>query len=302
MFTSSATRGVTTRVNTRSLILRRLLAASLAAGFLLSAPSARAQTATDPAPAPSPTPGTPESQSPTPPTTDSAPAPAAEVPPPPPGAEEKLSDERKRSQWAYVGTTVLAREAPDPTAKPLKRLTATVPDTESPELVLLLSQRTLADGAVWVEVRLPMRPNNRTGWVPRHSLGSFRTVTKRLVIDRRGFQASLYDERGRRVWTAPIGIGGRRWPTPQGRFYIRERLVIPRGRLRKVYGPFAFGTSAHSATLSGGNWGEWVVGIHGTGSPKLVPGRISHGCVRVRNASIQRLRRLMPLGTPVQVR
>jgi lipoprotein-anchoring transpeptidase ErfK/SrfK len=83
---------------------------------------------------------------------------------------------------------------------------------------------------------------------------------------------------------------------------VRERLVIPRGRLRRIYGPFAFGTSAHSNTLSGGNWGEGVIGVHGTGAPQLIPGRISHGCVRLPNAKIQRLRRLMGLGTPIRIR
>lgn len=275
------------------------LAASLSLVALAGAPSAQAQTAAGPSA--SPTPGAPESPSSPGPAAAAEPAAASASSPPPPSSEEKLSDERRRSRWAYVVSGVWARDAPDPNGKPIKRLTQYVPDTGSRELVLLLSQRTLPDGAVWVKVRLPMRPNNTTGWIPRHSLGGFRTVTKRLVINRRRFRASLYDARGRKVWTARVGVGERRWPTPRGRFYVRERLVVPRGRLQKMYGPFAFGTSAHSATLSGGNWGQGVIGIHGTGYPKLIPGRISHGCVRVRNPKIQRLRRLMPLGTPIRV-
>jgi lipoprotein-anchoring transpeptidase ErfK/SrfK len=35
---------------------------------------------------------------------------------------------------------------------------------------------------------------------------------------------------------------------------------------------------------------------------RLVPGRPSHGCVRVPNAAILRLARLMPVGTPVHIR
>jgi lipoprotein-anchoring transpeptidase ErfK/SrfK len=34
----------------------------------------------------------------------------------------------------------------------------------------------------------------------------------------------------------------------------------------------------------------------------LIPGRISHGCIRLRNAAILRLVKLMPLGTPVTIR
>ena len=45
-----------------------------------------------------------------------------------------------------------------------------------------------------------------------------------------------------------------------------------------------------------------MIGIHGTDEPQLIPGRPSHGCIRVRNHDITRLYRLMPIGTPMQVR
>jgi lipoprotein-anchoring transpeptidase ErfK/SrfK len=67
-----------------------------------------------------------------------------------------------------------------------------------------------------------------------------------------------------------------------------------------LYGPRAFGTSAYSR-LS--DWpGGGVIGIHGTNEPYLIPGRPSHGCVRVPNKAINRLYRLMPIGTRVQIR
>ena len=44
-----------------------------------------------------------------------------------------------------------------------------------------------------------------------------------------------------------------------------------------------------------------VVGIHGTNQPGLIPGTPSHGCIRVRNAKIKQLARLMPIGTPVEI-
>ena len=48
--------------------------------------------------------------------------------------------------------------------------------------------------------------------------------------------------------------------------------------------------------------GGGVIGIHGTNQPNLIPGRPSHGCVRLRNASILKLSRLMPLGTPLLIK
>ena len=82
------------------------------------------------------------------------------------------------------------------------------------------------------------------------------------------------------------------------RFWIRERFRVanPEG----PYGPRAFGTSAYSR-LS--DWpGGGVIGIHGTDEPRLIPGRPSHGCIRLPNHAIGRLYRLMPVGTPVSVR
>jgi lipoprotein-anchoring transpeptidase ErfK/SrfK len=67
------------------------------------------------------------------------------------------------------------------------------------------------------------------------------------------------------------------------------------------YGPLAFGTSARSSVLT--DWpGGGFIGIHGTDAPELIPGRVSHGCIRLRNDDILRLGRLMPVGTPVTIR
>ena len=118
-----------------------------------------------------------------------------------------------------------------------------------------------------------------------------------LRLDRGRIAATLF-RRGRPVWRARIGIGRPQWPTPRGRFYVRERLVPadPDG----LYGVFAFGLSAYSETLT--DWpGGGMIGIHGTNQPELLPGRVSHGCIRLANRDVARLRRLMGLGTPVLV-
>jgi lipoprotein-anchoring transpeptidase ErfK/SrfK len=44
-----------------------------------------------------------------------------------------------------------------------------------------------------------------------------------------------------------------------------------------------------------------VVGLHGTNEPNLIPGRPSHGCIRLRNRDIVRLYRMAPTGTPVDI-
>ncbi|MGZ4390879.1 MAG: L,D-transpeptidase, partial [Gaiellaceae bacterium] len=80
-------------------------------------------------------------------------------------------------------------------------------------------------------------------------------------------------------------------------FYIRDKLT---GFADLFYGPIAFGTSARSAVLT--DWpGGGYVGVHGTSLPELIPGHISHGCVRLRNADIVRLADLMPVGAPLTI-
>jgi lipoprotein-anchoring transpeptidase ErfK/SrfK len=102
---------------------------------------------------------------------------------------------------------------------------------------------------------------------------------------------------GRPIMRAPIGVGAAGTPTPAGSFYVRDRVTA---YASPVYGPVAFGTSARSRTLT--DWpGGGFVGIHGTDQPGLLPGRVSHGCIRLRNADVLRLARLMPVGTPLRI-
>ena len=44
-----------------------------------------------------------------------------------------------------------------------------------------------------------------------------------------------------------------------------------------------------------------MIGVHGTNRPQLIPGAVSHGCVRVANAALRRLARQLTVGTPVRI-
>jgi len=227
-------------------------------------------------------------------------------PPPPPGqpAVKKiwpktavLSDYKAESyKWAFVTRRISVRRGPSRRARAFSTLKTTTPEY-FPNLVQTLYQRKFRNGQTWVQVRLAVLPNSSTGWVPRRSLGRYRTIRTRLFISRSALRATLY-RRGRKVFTTRVGVGQSHWPTPRGDFYTREVLT---GYSMPVYGPIAIGISARSPVLT--DWpGGGFIGIHGTNQPHILPGYVSHGCVRVRNASIIRLSRLMPLGTPVQVR
>jgi hypothetical protein len=219
---------------------------------------------------------------------------AALAGPPPAGAAAttRLSDEYKQSRWAYANDLVQARKAPRPSARGVARLRYSTEDG-LPEIYMVLSRRMVGSHE-WVKVRLPMRPNGRKGWVRREALGPYHLVRTQLRINRTTLRATLF-RRGRRVWSSRIGVGRPGMETPKGRFYIRERLA----GFGSTYGPVAFGTSAYSR-LS--DWpGGGVIGIHGTNEPGLIPGRPSHGCIRIPNRAVLRLARMMPLGTPVRV-
>jgi L,D-transpeptidase-like protein len=210
-----------------------------------------------------------------------------------PGAAVVLSDEKLVTRWAHANETYPIRSAASTAARTITRLRF---DTEDkyPEVYLVLDGKLDAQGVSWLHIRIPMRPNGRTGWVPAEMLSQLYVVRTQLVIDRTAKRAKLY-KNGRRIWQAPVGIGKAGTPTPRGDFWVRERLKGFGGS----YGPWAFGTSAYSSISDWPNGG--VVGIHGTNEPGLIPGRPSHGCVRVRNDKISQLSRLMPIGTPVRI-
>ena len=163
--------------------------------------------------------------------------------------------------------------------------------------LLLAEARTRVNGVWWVRVRLPFLPTGAVGWVRQSKLGPYQTVRTHLIINRTTLRATLVRS-GKTVFRARVGVGKRSTPTPRGEFYVRSRLSnFGSG---SVYGPLAFGTSARSPTLT--DWpGGGFIGIHGTNQPNLIPGRPSHGCIRMRNADIRRLDALMKVGTPVTI-
>jgi hypothetical protein len=206
-----------------------------------------------------------------------------------------LSNETTLTRWAYPSESGIVYRAPSSSAGRVTRLRAYTEDGR-PEVYLALRLRTDADGQEWVQIRVPMRPNGTLGWVRREQLGPLHSVRTQLRVNRGMLRATLYRS-GRAIWTSRIGVGKRGTSTPAGHFYIRDKLTK---YASPFYGPVAFGTSAYSRLSDWPKGG--VVGIHGTSEPYLIPGRVSHGCIRVPNVAIQRLARLMPIGTPVLIR
>lgn len=220
-----------------------------------------------------------------------APAPALVI-----GRPRALAPDPYLSKWTVVAHPTLARSEPDAKSPVVARLSTAAPEG-SANVLSVLQTRSAPDGRLWVKLRLPVLPNGTTGWVPRRSLGGYELVRTLLVVDRGTLTATLY-RAGKRIFAARVGIGAAAWPTPTGEFTIKSKLTSYRS---PFYGPVAFGTTARSAVLT-----EWpqggFVGIHGTNAPELLPGRVSHGCIRMRNRDLLHLARLLPIGTPLRIR
>jgi lipoprotein-anchoring transpeptidase ErfK/SrfK len=195
-------------------------------------------------------------------------------------------------RWAQVLRPVAARSRPG--GKVVARLKTHTP--EHTVNIVLVTKTAMHRGRLWVRVRLPVLPNGTQGWIMRSTLSGYTFVDTHLVVSLRHRRLTLWKE-GRAIFRAPVGIGAPGTPTPAGQFYIRDRLT---GYASPFYGPIAFGTSARSAVLT-----EWpaggYIGIHGTNAPKLIPGRPSHGCIRMRDGDLLQLAKLVPIGTPLTI-
>ena len=205
-----------------------------------------------------------------------------------------LSNLKTLSRWAYPQAAAAAHQYPSARSRVVGRLRFLTIDGQAQVYLALRSYTTRS--ARWILVPIPGRPNGVSGWVPASALGEMHVTHEYLRINREKLRATLYRD-GRLIWTAPVGVGRPSLPTPAGHFYITEKLTAIGG---PFYGPFALGTSAYASSSS-----EWpagdIVGIHGTDEPQLIPGAPSHGCIRLRNPSIERLWPAIGVGTPVEI-
>jgi hypothetical protein len=204
-----------------------------------------------------------------------------------------LSNETTSTTWSVPDYAVPIRSRARNESGVRGRLQFLTPDGFLQPYVLLREHWTR--GAPWVELRIPGRPNGRTGWVPLGALDSFHHTDEQIVVDRAAERLRLY-RGGRQIYAAPVGVGKPSTPTPPGHFWITEAFSSS----DPFYGPWAFGTSDYS-TLT--EWpGGGIVGLHGTSEPWLVPGDPSHGCIRLHNSDIVNLSRLVQVGAPLLVR
>jgi lipoprotein-anchoring transpeptidase ErfK/SrfK len=172
-------------------------------------------------------------------------------------------------------------------------LTLRSPNADGALLTFLVKERR----AGWEHVYLPTRPNGSTGWI-RDGAVNLSLDPYRVVVSLRAHTLSVYKE-NRLIHREPAGVGRSVVPTPAGTYFLVELLRQPDPN--GVYGPYAFGLSAHSNVLYSFGGGPGQIGLHGTNEPASLGIDASHGCIRISNAGIATLARLLPLGTPVRI-
>jgi lipoprotein-anchoring transpeptidase ErfK/SrfK len=189
------------------------------------------------------------------------------------------------------------RSAPRASAQRTGAVAATRPLTGVHTVLPVLATATAADGSRWQQVRIPGRAKHHSGWISADGTraGStgwaivVRLATRRVTVYERGHVARRF----RAI------VGKRSTPTPRGRFFVEETLVLSRWA---PGAPYALATSARSSVLQEFDGGPGQIALHGMGGLSGRPGSaVSHGCVRLSDAAITWMARRIGAGVPVQV-
>lgn len=149
----------------------------------------------------------------------------------------------------------------------------------------------------WLRVQLPVRPNHFTGWVRASDMSKYE-VAHRVVVQRCAKRVTVF-RNGVEVWSAPSAVGKPSTPTPLGSFYVD--FVAPM-RYGGAYGPYLISVAGFSNVLQQfGKNGIGQIAIHGTNKPSSVGKAASNGCMRLNNADLVELVKILPEGSPVQI-
>jgi lipoprotein-anchoring transpeptidase ErfK/SrfK len=150
----------------------------------------------------------------------------------------------------------------------------------------------------WLRVLLPGRPNGHAGWIDARKAKT--STTPWRVVIKTGSRRLFVLKRGRIVRSFPVVTGKPATPTPHGRFYVEEALILPP---RSAGSPYAYALSARSDVYQEFDGGPGQIAIHGTYGIGGTPGRAeSHGCIRATGSTLEWMIRRLGSGTPVDIR
>lgn len=111
------------------------------------------------------------------------------------------------------------------------------------------------------------------------------SIPYRIHVSTSKRKLTLY-KNGKLVKVYPIAVGKMVTATPIGDYIIINKALNPGG---------PFGTMWMSLS-------KQHYGIHGTNNPSSIGKAVSKGCIRMYNHDVEELSRIVPIGTPVQIR
>jgi lipoprotein-anchoring transpeptidase ErfK/SrfK len=191
-----------------------------------------------------------------------------------------------------------ARTAPSAQARRVETVDSRRPLTGTRTVLPVLGHATSGNGASWLRVRLPGRPNGHAGWISTNR--TKRAVTPwQIAVDLSQRRLTVYRAgRAKRHFRAVVGKAST--PTPRGTYFVEEALALSSS---DSGGPFALATSARSNVFEEFEGGPGQIGIHGTDNLSGRPGTaVSHGCIRLRTRAITWMAGRIGAGVPLVIR
>ena len=199
-----------------------------------------------------------------------------------------------RPLLVHVRPGLVARRHPSRAAKVVGTVATTSRFYGVP---LVLWVEAVSPGGTWGRVELPYAWPRTEGWIPLAGLEREGTWI-RVEVDLSAHTLRLF-KRDRLVLRAAGATGAATSPTPPGDYVVTDRVPFASG---SSLGSFAFGISGIQPRLPAGWSGGDQLAIHGTNQPWSIGRSVSAGCIRVSERTLERLKPLLRLGTPVLIR
>jgi lipoprotein-anchoring transpeptidase ErfK/SrfK len=170
---------------------------------------------------------------------------------------------------------------------------ASDPTLRVPQVLLVVAQQP----AGWVKVLLPITPNGTDGYV--HAVDvAVSKVAYGIRINLAACHMRVF-KRGKVLWEGAVAVGAAATPTLEGLYSVRAMLKAPNAQTS--YGPYAFGLASRSKEIGGFTGADNEIGIHGNDDAASLGHAVTEGSIRIPNAEIVKLAKLLPLGTPVYI-
>jgi lipoprotein-anchoring transpeptidase ErfK/SrfK len=198
---------------------------------------------------------------------------------------------------AWLVTAHEAFSKPARNSARLVMVSALRPLTGEQTVLPIVGQRSGAGGVQWLRVRLPGRPNGRTGWI-RQGATVVSTTRWHIVVNTSTRRVIVYQS-GRPVRIFKAVVGKPSTPTPRGEFFVEEAIQLQAG---DVGAPFALALSARSDVFQEFEGGPGQIALHGLANVGGVLGTAaSHGCVRLDSDTMRWLVARIGPGVPVTI-